>query len=54
MPLAADDLTLSTLGKIFSKHIEICFLSFQENRIWHFLQIVSIGDNLQEISNPVF
>ena len=26
-----------------------------ENRIWHFMQIVStIGDNLHEMSNPVF
>ena len=27
---------------------------FPENRIWHFMQIVSIGDNLHEMSNPVF
>ena len=27
---------------------------FSENRIWHFMQIVSIGDNLHEISKPVF
>ena len=27
---------------------------FPENRIWHFMQIVSIGDNLHEVSNPVF
>ena len=25
-----------------------------ENRIWHFMQIVSTGDNLHEMSNPVF
>ena len=36
------DLTLSTLGKIFSRrHFEIFFLFFSENRIWHFMQIVS-------------
>ena len=30
------------LGKSFSRrHIEIVFLYFQENRIWHFMQIVS-------------
>ena len=35
-------LTLSTLGKIFSRrHFEIFFLFFPENRIWHFMQIVS-------------
>ena len=27
---------------------------FPENRIWHFMQIVTIGDNLHEMSNPVF
>ena len=48
-------LTLSTLGKIFSRrHFEIFFLFFTENRIWHFMQIVSLGDNLHEMSNPVF
>ena len=47
--------TLSTLGKIFSRrHMEIVFLFFPENRIWHFMQIVSLGDNLHEISNPGF
>ena len=39
------------------------FLFFLENRIWHFmqivslgdsLQIVSLGDNLHEVSNPIF
>ena len=30
------------------------FLFFPENRFWHFMQIVSNGDNLHEISNPVF
>ena len=29
------------------------FLLFPENRIRHFMQIVSIGDNLHEMSNPV-
>ena len=42
------------LGKIVSRrHIEIFFLFFPENRIWHFMQIVSIGDNLHEMSNSV-
>ena len=30
------------------------FLFFPENRIWHFMQIDSIGDDLHEMSNPVF
>ena len=29
------------------------FLFFLESRIWHFMQIVSLGDNLHEVSNPV-
>ena len=29
------------------------FLFFLENRIWHFVQIVSLGDNLHEVSNPI-
>ena len=48
-------LTLSTLGKIFSRqHFEIFFLFFPKNRIWHLIQTVFIGDNLHEMSNPVF
>ena len=30
------------------------FLFFKENRIRHFMQIVSTGGNLHKISNPVF
>ena len=29
------------------------FLIFPENRIWHLMQIIPIGDNLHEMSNPV-
>ena len=32
----------------------IFFLFFPVNRIQHFMQIVSWGDNLHEMSNPVF
>ena len=47
--------TLSTLGKIFSRwHFEIFFIILPENRIWCFLQTVSIGDSLHAMSNPVF
>ena len=31
-----------------------CFVFFLANRIGYFLQIVSNGDNLHEMSNPVF
>ena len=27
---------------------------FLKNRIWHFMQVVSKGDNLHELSNPIF
>ena len=27
---------------------------FPENKIWHFMQILSNGDNLHEMSTPVF
>ena len=48
-------LMYSTLGKIFSRHhIEIFFLYFTENSFSHFMQIVSTGDNLHEMSNPIF
>ena len=47
-------LTLSPLGKTVSRrHIEIFVLFFPENRIQHFMQSV-FGDNLHEMSNPVF
>ena len=29
------------------------FLFFLENRIWHFMQIASLGDNVHEVSNPI-
>ena len=48
-------LTLSTLGKIFIKlHIEVFFLYFPENKVWHLVQIVYNGDSKHEMSNPVF
>ena len=48
-------LWLSTLGKIFSRwYTEIFFLFFLQNsRIWHFMQIVSKGDNVHEKSKLV-
>ena len=30
------------------------FLFYPENWLWHFMQIVSIGDNLHEMSKPFF
>ena len=34
--------------------MQIVSLFFPENRIWHFMQIVSNEDNLREMSKPVF
>ena len=47
---------LSMLGKNFSRqHFEIFFFFvFSENMLWHFMQIVSLGDNLHEIPKPTF
>ena len=32
----------------------IFFLYFLENRFWHIMQIVSLGDNLHDVSDPIF
>ena len=32
----------------------IFFLCLLDNRIWHFMQIVSLGDNMHEASDPIF
>ena len=47
-------LTISTLLINSANGKLIVFLFFLDNRIWDFMQIVSIGDNLHEMSNPVF
>ena len=48
-------LMFSTLGKNFSRqHFKTFFLFLPENRFWHFMQIVSITDNLHEMLKPVF
>ena len=48
-------LTLSNLSKKFSRrHFEIFFLSFPENRLWHLMQTVSLGDSLHEMSKPIW
>ena len=45
---------LSTLGKFSADNIlNYFFLFFQGNRFCHFMQIVSYGDNLHEMSNPI-
>ena len=48
-------LTFATLlANAADDKMVIFFLFFSENKIWHFIQIVSIGDNLHEMSKPVF
>ena len=48
-------LTLSILAKIFSRqHIEVCFLIFPRKQDLTFHASVSNGDNLHEMSSPVF
>ena len=50
-----DNLTFTTLWAFSADDkMMLFFLFFPENRIWHFMQIVSLGDNLHEMSNPVF
>ena len=43
-----------SLRKFSRRRIHDISLFFAENRIWHFMQNVSIGDNLHEMSKPVF
>ena len=47
-------LTLSIMGKHYSRHFGIFLLFFPENRLCHFMQIVSLGDNLYEMPKPSF
>ena len=47
---AASVLNLTTL---MSNSADDLFKYFTENRIWQFMQIVSNGDNLHEMSKPV-
>ena len=55
LPVDVCNLTFTTLWAFSADdRLMIFFLFFPENRIWHFMQIVSVGDNLHEMSNPVF
>ena len=52
------ELVIPTLTMLWANSADaklmVFFLFFLENRIWHFMQIVSWGDNLHEASNSVF
>ena len=45
---------LSARDTIMAGYYSLTFLFFPEKRLCHFVQIVSTGDNLQEMSKPVF
>ena len=52
---AVQGLTLTMLCADSSDgNLTIFFLFLHYNRIWHFMQIVSYGDNLHKMSNPIF
>ena len=42
------------MGKFSRRKTDDIFLIFLENKIRHFMQIVSQGENLPELSNPIF
>ena len=46
--------TYHAMGRFNRGKLMIFFLFFLENRIWYFMQIVSLGDNLHAVSNPIF
>ena len=46
-------LTFTTLWANLADDKLMIFSLLPEYKIWHFMQIVSIGDNLHEMSNPV-
>ena len=49
-----DKLADVQVGDIFLIFFFFFFFFFSENRLWHFMQIVFIGDNSHEMSNLVF
>ena len=48
------ELTLTIIGANSADDKLVIFFFFRENRVWHFMQIVSCGDNLHEMSNSIF
>ena len=45
--------TYHAMGRFSRRQTNDIFLFFLENRIWHFMQIVSLGDSLLEVVNPI-
>ena len=42
------------MAKFSRRQTDDIFVFFLENRICHFMQIVSYGDNLHEMTDPIF
>ena len=42
------------MGEFIRQQIGDIFLFFPENRLWYFMQIVSLEDNLHELPKPIF
>ena len=52
--MAINSFTLGMLTfNLGRRHLQKFLLCFHENRVWHFIQIVSRGDNLNEMSSSV-
>ena len=52
---ATDQINIYMSPSKYSRwQIDDIFSYFPENRIWHFMQIASIGDKFLEMSKPVF
>ena len=47
-------LTITMLWANSADHKMMYIFFPLEYRIWHFMQIVSLGENLHEASNPIF
>ena len=55
MVVKLTQLTFTTLhANSADDKLIVFFIFFPENRVWHIMQIVSLGDNLQDVSNPIF
>ena len=46
--------TYHAMGKFCRCQTDDIFLILLENRSWLFMQIISLGDNVHEVSNPTF
>ena len=47
-------LQMQDISRFGRTNVNIIILLFPENRLGHFMQFVSLGDNLHEMSKPVF